>query len=181
MTGNIEGSPRALGNGPSSDKLSTQPAGPEAIRWKPRSKVFTLLEPNLQSYNDPSIVEWYKSREASPESDRAPTTGRTSEDYPGFGKTQTLPAPDQYPIQLTDGSLKGPPFGLPEGSTAGASQNDSHGIEVETPRRLPVQSLLNSTQTDERPSKDFGTARLGDRNIEDLVLDGLRWLSSYAP
>lgn len=181
MTGDTQSSPRALGNGLSDEQLSTPPIGLEATYQKPRSKILTLLEPNLQSYNDPSIVEWYKSREASPESDRAPTTGRTSDDYPGFVKTRSSHAPDQYPVQATNGSLTGLALGLPEGSTTGDSRNDSHRIEVETPKRLPVQSLLNSTQSDERPSKEFGTARLGDSNIEDLVLNGLRWLSSYAP
>lgn len=181
MTGNTQGSPRAFGNGPSNEQLSTPPAGLAAACQKPRSTILTLLEPNLQSYNDPSIVQWYKSREASPESDRAPTTGRTSNDYPGFAKTQSSHAPDQPTIQPTNGSLTGLALGISEGYTPGGSRNDSHRIEVETPKRLPVQSLLNSTQNDEQHSKEFGTAKLGDGNIEDLVLNGLRWLSSYAP
>ena len=181
MTGDTQGSHRALGNGLSDEQLSTPPIGLEAICQKPRSKILALLEPNLQSYNDPGIVDWYKSREASPESDRAQTTGSTSDDCPGFVKTRSSHAPDQYCVQATNGSLTGLALGLSEGSATKDTPKDSHRNELETAKRLPVQSLLNSTQTDERPSEDFGTARLGDSNIKDLVLNGLGWLSSYAP
>ena len=181
LSGDIQNSPRALGNGPSNNQLFTLPASLEATCQKSRNKLFTLLEPDLQTYNDPSIVEWYKSRGASPETGRAPTTGRTSDDYHGFAKTQSSHAPDQYPIQATNESPTGPAFGFPEESTTGHSRIGSDRMEVGKPKQLPLQSLLNSTQTDERPSKGFGNARLGDGNIEDLVLDGLGWLSSYAP
>ena len=62
----------------------------------------------------------------------------------------------------------------------------SRGTDSESTKRLSIQSLLSPERTDERPLKHRPAARLDrdndkDNDIEDLILDGLTWLSSCAP
>ena len=152
------------------------------------SKVFSLLEPAMQSYSDPSIIEWYKSRDASPESDRYPTSKSTSNTAPA-PSTRIQLSPNMYSQSI---DFANRPSGSPDAGRSGAlvsqqqSSTGSRGMESDSTKRLSIQSLLSPERTDDRPLKDHPAAsRLGrnnnNNNIEDLILDGLTWLSSCAP
>ena len=144
-------------------------------------KVFSLLEPAMQSYSDPSIIEWYKSRNVSPESDRYPMSPTTSSADPASTRIQPSCIMYNHPIKTANGPLVDPGAGRSEGIVNQDSAIASRKMESASTKRLSIQSLLSPDRTDERPLKDFSAARLGRNNIEDLILDGLTWLSSCAP
>lgn len=164
----------------SSSELS---AKRDAIGQKLGSKVsvFSLLEPAMQSYSDPSIIEWYRSRNVSPESDRYPTSETTYNTDPASTRTQTSFNICSRSIDFANGPSVNPDAGRSEGLIAQDSPIASREMESDSTKRLSIQSLLSPDRTDERPVKDHSTARLGRNNIEDLILDELTWLSSCAP
>ena len=146
-------------------KLSSKPTQyQEADGQELASEVFNLLGPNIQSYNDPSIIKWYKSREVSPE-----------RNHPSTHTTTLCSSPSAS--------------GVSSDSSVADSDRLEHTVRsprVEESRRIPVrvvsvQSLLSSCTADDLTSHSPKSNRVGQGNIEDAILDGLRWLSSCAP
>ena len=143
--------------------------------------VFGLLEPAMQSYSDPSIIEWYTSRNVSPESNRYPTSETTSDTEPAPTRIQTSCNVYSRSIDFANGPSVNPDAGRSEGLLVQHSSIASRETDSDSTKRLSIQSLLSPDRTDERPVKDHSAARPGRNNIEDLMLDGLTWPSSCAP
>ncbi|KAL8789264.1 MAG: hypothetical protein Q9195_006910 [Heterodermia aff. obscurata] len=160
-------------------QLSDLPAQREAFGQELGSKVFNLLEPAMQSYSDPSIIEWYKSRNVSPESHQYAMSETTSGTDPASTRIQTSGDMYSRSIDTVNGLSVDPDAGRSEGLITQDSSIASQEMDSASTKRLSIQSLLSPK--DERPLKDFSAARLGRSNIEDLILDGLTWLSSCAP
>lgn len=135
----------------------------------------------MQSYSDPSIIEWYRSRNVSPESDRYPMSKTASDADPASTRIQT--SGDMYSrlIDTANGPSVDPDAGRSDGSITQDSSTASREMESASTKRLSIQSLLSPDRTDQLPLKDFSAARPGRNDIEDLILDGLTWLSSCAP
>ena len=161
-----------------SSKLSDEK---KAFGQEPGSEVFSLLEPAMQSYSDPSIIEWYKSRNVSPESDRCPMSETTSDPDPASVRVQFSYDRIDHSMDTANRPLINPGVGRSEVIVNQDSSVASRDMESASKKRLSIQSLLSPDRTDERPLKDFSAARTGRNNIEDLILDGLTWLSSCAP
>ena len=178
---NDQNSPIGCNNRRSKTQSSELSAEKEITVHELGSKVFSLLEPAMQSYSDPSIIEWYKSRNVSPESDRYSMSEITSDADPASTRIQPSYNRYNHSIDSANGPSVDPGTGRSKGIVNQDSSIASREMESASTKRLSIQSLLSPDRTDERPSKDFSAARLGRNNIEDLILDGLTWLSSYAP